>query len=224
MSDAHLERLVAAFERLSDGSDLWWVVVVVLTSGLSAFLGSYLQKKGSNFATKEDTGKITKIVEEVRSGFQKEIEAMRERKELRVAAVDRRLQAHQEAFTLWRGLRSSVHEEEVGTVARECEEWWNKNCIYLDEKSRAAFRTAYMSAYEHKGCLDADRASGKSEFTSENWERIVSAGGIIVTGADLPSLGESESVFLEKDKSNQPVLKRPKGGLSDFKTFDKTDP
>jgi hypothetical protein len=41
------------------------------------FLGSYMDQKGKNLATKEDTREITQGVEEVRSQFQTELESMK---------------------------------------------------------------------------------------------------------------------------------------------------
>ena len=49
--------------------------VLILILGLYlAFFKSYFQKKGENFATKEDIGDITKIVEEIKSSFSTDIE------------------------------------------------------------------------------------------------------------------------------------------------------
>ncbi len=59
--------------------------------------------------------------------------------QLRMAALDRRSEAHQEAFALCRKLVSSVHHENIGEVVMECQYWWNKNCLYLGPEAREAF-------------------------------------------------------------------------------------
>jgi hypothetical protein len=60
---------------LSDKTVLsWWqLVLVILLTGVAAYLGSYLKKKGENLATKEDVARLTHEVEAVKrqkgSGF-----------------------------------------------------------------------------------------------------------------------------------------------------------
>ena len=109
--------------------------------------------------------------------------------QFRLTAADRRLQAHQEAFTLWRKLLKNVHGENIGDVVNECVEWWERHCLYLDAKARASFLIAAQSASNHGG-FKRDRES--AELLMENWNRIMEAGNTIVAGANLPSLGERE--------------------------------
>ena len=68
--------------------------------------------------------------------------------QLRLAALDRRLQAHQEAFALWRGLLADMHDPaRIGDAVRKCEDWWNNNCLYLSPDARQAFVQAYLTAH-----------------------------------------------------------------------------
>ena len=49
---------------------------------------------------------------------------------LRVAALDRRLAVHQEAYTLWWKLPTVAHDRNDArrtSYVRECENWWVKN-------------------------------------------------------------------------------------------------
>jgi uncharacterized membrane protein YeaQ/YmgE (transglycosylase-associated protein family) len=106
----------------------------------------------------------------------------------RLAAVEKRLQAHQEAFALWRKLLSNVHRrEEIGTVVTECQDWWNRNCLYLEERARTAFRIAYMSALDHKHYLE-DRSN--PGLVKKNWADIVAAGDALAAAVALPSVGD----------------------------------
>ncbi len=61
--------------------------------------------------------------------------------QLRLAALDRRLEAHQRAFTLCMklaGMLWTIGQERID-VQRECQDWWIDNCLYLGPKSRKAF-------------------------------------------------------------------------------------
>ncbi|HET9912759.1 MAG TPA: hypothetical protein VFQ13_12760, partial [Anaerolineales bacterium] len=67
--------------------------------------------------------------------------------QLRLAAIERRLTAHQEAYALWRKLIfTSSEDNDFGNVVLECQSWWNNNCLFLDAKSRKAFFDAFMAA------------------------------------------------------------------------------
>ena len=65
-----------------------------------------------------------------------------------VAALDKRLEKHQEAFTLWRNLLFSLRDEDkIGTAIDESQKWWNKYCLYLSDEARSAFHTAIILAW-----------------------------------------------------------------------------
>ncbi len=151
MTPEQIDRLISAVEAHGQKNDLLFFVLVLIVAGLSSFLGSYLRKKGENVATKEDITLITQKVESVKSSFQEKIESLREKKELKIAALDKRLEAHQQAFTLWRELLSYAHDEDHHMdYVLKCQDWWNHNCLYLDSESRKAFRSAYSSVNLHK--------------------------------------------------------------------------
>ena len=82
------------------------LLVLVFCGGafLGKYLPSYLSEKGKNLATKEDIAEITREVERVKSESRERLEGilehLRYRNQLRLAALDRRLQAHQEAYAL----------------------------------------------------------------------------------------------------------------------------
>ncbi|WP_028215333.1 hypothetical protein [Paraburkholderia mimosarum] len=118
-------------------------LMTIIASGLGAYFSTYLKEKGKNLATKEDIGELTRIVEEIKNEHAKELELLKSRHQLRMAALDKLLQAHQEAFALWRRLYRGVHSDEIAEIVKECEKWWNDNCLYLEPE---AFSDAYWAA------------------------------------------------------------------------------
>ena len=98
------------------------------------------------------------------------VEWYRQLNRLRLAAVDKRLATHQEAFALCRSLtdasdrcdyyvakkREHKAEAEVDgmrkarenmeKIVHKCLGWFDTHCLYLDVKSRQAFKTAYEAA------------------------------------------------------------------------------
>lgn len=106
---------------------------------------------------------------------------------LRSAALDKRLEAHQHAYSLWRQLMGSLFNGEVNAVASECHKWWSTNCLYLDADARKAFFDAFSRAPRHSVL-----ANHKDEQTIEaNFEIIERAGNIIAAGVGLPPIQET---------------------------------
>ena len=133
--------------------------------------------------------------------------------QLRLAAVDRRLDVHQKAYSLWVGLPSKAHKsEEIWEYSIECQKWWNENCLYLAPRARKAFKHAYICASNHKDLLnerkfvidnsqnDEQRLSELNDLITRNWQEISEAGKAIIEGAELPTIGEEEFKLIEPKK------------------------
>lgn len=166
------------------------------------FLSSYIAKKGENRATREDINKITNEIEKVKTGYAIELqkidhkhslvlEELRGKHQLKMAAIDKRLEVHQQAYFLWRKLLFKVDSDEISDVVEECQSWWVKHCLYLSPEAREAFYNAYIAAFNHKsftkGYIDV-------KSIKENLETIKYAGDLIVSGVELPTLGEREAL------------------------------
>lgn len=200
MDPEKLRKIVEEAIKNVDQFKWWLYIVVILLTGLASYLGSYLRRKAENLATKEDTSAITREVERIRVEYAERLENLshqnrllleqaNRRHRLRMAALERRLEAHQQAYALWWELLRKVHKEEIGDLVMECEDWWVKNCLYLDAEGRQAFKTAVQAAFDHRTFL---RPVFDAYAAKENWSRIIAAGDAIVKGVELPSLGEGE--------------------------------
>ncbi|BCZ77008.1 hypothetical protein PTKU64_06830 [Paraburkholderia terrae] len=176
-------------------------LLTLIGSAFGAYYGNYLREKGKNLATREDIGHITSIVEDIKNQHAKELEALKAHQQMRVAALDRRLEAHQEAFALWRRLYATAHEDGIRELVKECQTWWEKNCLYLEPAAREAFSKAYIAAGSHQGYLrmaDPDRSSQAVELIMRNWQAVEDAGNIIVESVALPGLTNAERETLAK--------------------------
>lgn len=169
------------------------VAAVIAYLVLKFFFSSYLTEKGKNLATREDITAIADKVESVRTQYATLIEELKARHQLRLAAVDRRLQAHQEAFTLWRKLMSATHTDEIGTVVIECQTWWEQNCIYLEPAVREAFVSAYRAAHGHSELL---RGRAEVKVIKDSWSLVTGFPNILFQAVQLPTLSELEAKAL----------------------------
>ncbi|TYT75161.1 hypothetical protein [Desulfobotulus mexicanus] len=190
-------------------------ILVFIGFLVGQFLPSYLREKGKNLATKEDVERITRNVEAVKAEYSEKLQELihqnnllleqaKGRQQLRFAAVEKRLQVHQEAYLLWRQMISKVHSEENADVVMACQDWYNVNCLYLDQASRAAFRSAYSALAIHPTLLAARE---NDESIKRNFMDVTSAGEAIVKGAELPSLGENEYELIARDQSSNNLRK-----------------
>ena len=166
-----------------------------------SFLPSYFTEKGKNLATKEDIGQITEAIESVKEDYAKRLkdlehqnslvlEQLRINQQLRLAVAEKRLAAHQEAFALWRRLIASAYDDGLSFVVLECQDWWNKNCLYLSAEARDSFNRAYSLAVNHRQLANS---GGDLEAVKTYSEILYGAGEVIVSGVQLPSRGSRES-------------------------------
>lgn len=158
-------------------------------------IGSYLSEKGKNLATREDIEQVTRLVENVKAPYNELLEELRARHQLRLAAIDRRLQAHQESFTLWRELLGATHTPDVGTIVIKCQTWWEQSCLYLEPEVRHAFVQAYSAAHIHNS-LTADRSN--SEAVKQNWNEVMQFPEVLFRAIQLPPLSELEKKQVEQ--------------------------
>jgi hypothetical protein len=165
----------------------------IIGAMLKFLLPGYLGEKGKNLATKEDIEHITDKIEAVKTQYALLVEAAKVDNQLRVAALDARLQKAQQAFTLWRKLVSATHSSHCAAVVLECQTWWEDNCLYLEPSAREAFSSAYAAANLHQSLLD-NRSD--AEAVMANFAKIKAAGDIIVKSVSLPGLTREEQADL----------------------------
>ena len=180
--------------------NLWHYLLVLVLAGAGAFLGSYLKKKAENAATKEDLEEITQKVEDIRAQYTAQLEShkasLQLSNQLKLAALEKRLQKHQEAYFLWRRLFFNLRNEKgIGPAIDKCQKFWEENCLYLSEEARSAFHQAIFLAFDFRNIP-------KSDPNVPKWfERIKAAGDRIVEAVSLPSLGDDEAKPMKPEES-----------------------
>ena len=158
--------------------------VTILSSAAASFISGYFKKKGEDYATQQALAKITRIVEEVKSELQA-------RQTLRFAALDKRLQAHQEAFGLYRRALQVIHQPaELESRIATCLEWYNDNGLYLEPSARTAFWSAYYATLNYRSGLRREPYDPKG--FKEDWTAINSALSSIAEAVGLPPLRDEE--------------------------------
>lgn len=193
MSMEEIGKLMCSSDALGIGVILFGGMVFYL---VRVFLPSYLNEKAKNLATREDIAQVTHEIERTKIQYSVLIEELKAKHQLRLAAIDRRLQAHQEAYALWHKLLAKVHTNDIGAVVKECQAWWQSNCLYLEPSAREAFSDAYSAAHTHSALLQGGRPA--LDQARENWQQIMKAGQVITEAVQLPGLTSVEKMELAK--------------------------
>lgn len=170
------------------------------------FWGAYLRRKGENAATREDLAELTRTAEGIKTELAQVVAEQRARHELRLqeqevanqlrlAAVDERLKAHQEAYALWWHLNEVLFDDEkISGAVIACQEWWVRRNLYLSPTARSAFAAAYNLAYAHNRMVSQGREGGtvNREALEGSWKGVTEAGRQLVEAVALPDLGRKE--------------------------------
>ena len=172
---------------------------VAVVAGAGAYFGAYLRRKAENRAQPEDIADLTELVERVRSEHAERLENLAQTNrevlaagshehQLRLAVLDKRFQAHQEAYSLCRQLFHAVHTERITAVVIKSQDWWDQNCLYLDANAREAFWRGIRAASLHGDLL---RARSDAATIRANWQKMEHAQQEIERSVALPPIKTS---------------------------------
>ncbi len=165
------------------------------------YLRSYLSEKAKNLATKEDIKGITNAVEAVRSEYAAKLEDLaqqnrvllervKQQHDLRLVAVERRLQTHQEAYALWFKLLGARHDKKaLPGIVRGAQDWYARSRLYLEPQVAEAFDKAHWAALVRASVVSSGVVSSGDPMAQDaNWEPVRRLGQVIVEAVRLPVL------------------------------------
>ena len=111
--------------------------------------------------------------------------------QLRLAAIDKRLEIHQEAFTHWLRVSRSLHDQEkLQPLLDNAFEWWDQKSLYLGPEIAHKFRVALLNAGTYQQTLIHAQELRDSELIKKTHEEIVSVGKLIQESVGLPAIGD----------------------------------
>ena len=203
------ERRAGSSRRMPSFHEFWVFYVASLLFAVRALFGPYLGKKGENIATREDIAELTQKVAEVNSLFSAKFEALAQsnredlqarsyRHDLSMAAIDTRLEIHQEAFRRGFELYFKTHDDDGRAVAIANLQWWREHCLYLSPNSSNAFMRACIAASMHAMLMRHNIDVDKLE---DNWAKIDGVWEVIAADVKLPQLGAQARTAAEREKA-----------------------
>ncbi|HEQ3516821.1 TPA: hypothetical protein VGT23_003491 [Vibrio cholerae] len=163
------------------------------------YIASYLKSKGKNLASSEDLGKLTLIVENIKTEQAKQIEDVKQQhnlelqklqqlNSLQLSALDERLKVAQEAYALvFEMLGCAGRNEQTIDVLKRATNFWETRSLYLSTEVREAFDKAIAATNAHESTLLANSAVSPAE----NRSKISNALRVIEGSVLLPSFSSS---------------------------------
>lgn len=108
---------------------------------------------------------------------------METREKYQEMTFEKRLLVHQEAFSWNARLYQAVwslDSDEIDEVAEKASDWWQNNCLFLDENSRYHMISALNCVYEYVNAISAVPKNDKADLLREDAIESLSANRIAI--------------------------------------------
>lgn len=118
-----------------------WLGYLIL-AGIAA-LAVYIRTFIKSTVEKSIGHEFDERLETFKQDFAREQEARERKDKFRLAALEKRLEVHQRAFALARGMihtLNSAEQEERNELAKECRTFWDEQSLYLSNEIRKQFQ------------------------------------------------------------------------------------
>lgn len=105
-----------------------------------------------------------------------------QKNKFKLAALDKRLEIYQTAYSRWVELRWHLFEQDTGQVAQEFQKWFIDHYLFLDEKTQEFLNKAIFHAPHYRSYDDTMKQTA--------WDAIESAGNSILNAVNLSFMPE----------------------------------
>lgn len=124
------------------------------------------------------------------------VEDIKSRGQLRMACIDRRLQAHQEAFVFWARMMKPPSDDEFLKAYEEARHWWDRNCLYLEPTVQQAFLHTIDGALTNHRQIRA--GSLENNVIEQHRSTFDDFPVILFQAIQLPSLSPDDLQFISR--------------------------
>ena len=119
------------------------------------------------------------------------------KQQLALTALDRKLETHQKAYSIWWDIRSNIYDrEKIGSIIENAQIWWQDNCLFLFPDSRKAFHDCLIFAFNHLNLVSIQNPDfDYRKDIKESWDVIIKPGIILAEEIELPAFVDQEKYF-----------------------------
>lgn len=172
------------------------ILVIIGTAGLAiALIRVYLKSVVQTTVQESIKHGFELHRQQIQQEFEREIKTLEHRDRFRLAALDERLQAHQEAFSLALDMHITLFGEEKirRGVLSKVDAFWRSKSLYLGNDARREFKSAIDSYYLH----EMHNRAYKRNPTDENekklediFNQILALTDTLAKSVDLDAMGK----------------------------------
>jgi hypothetical protein len=153
-------------------------------------------------------GQMKKAENLRRQQFDKLIAEMERKDRFRLAAIDKRLAAHQRAYALHEEMvAAGIFGDKVSEMNSHISEFWKESSLYLCESARSEFRWAWnffsnqaIVLARLKEMRDDKKYEAQKEKHLKDWERFMGVPSVIEKALNLESLGNEPAFGEAKER------------------------
>ncbi len=133
-------------------------------------------------------------LENLKQEFTREMNVLDRKDKFRLAAIDKRLEAHQLAFGLAIEMfqRINAKSEERNDLVKKLDNFWKNYALFLNNKSRKSFKSGFDNYSVHGIVLNAWQATRDEKYAKqleEKFELFRTLPNLIAQEIDLESMG-----------------------------------
>lgn len=171
------------------------IIFTAVIGALSGLVGALIIALQSSRALRSEESRAREEMEQRLRIAQSELDARlaiarsEQKNTFKLAALDKRLESYQAAFSRWVELRNHLFDQNAGDVAETFRDWLNEHTLLLDDKTRVALTKAIFHAPHYR--------SYDQDMQQKAWDAISDAGMSIVNAVDMS--------FLPDELTTQPV-------------------
>ena len=151
----------------------------------------------------------------LRQDFEKEMSGVEWKRNIRLAALEKRLEVHQKAFGLALTVVSNMFAEGQTrmNIQRSLNEFWENQSLYLTNEARRAFKKGIDFYSNHMVLVEAHRRNPSDDYYSqldERWNYFFALPGIIAKEVDLEAM-EQQTLSNDNEQMTPTGLTHDKG-------------
>ena len=155
---------------------------------------------------------ITIIIFRIERRDRLKLSSQERKDKFKLVAIEKRLEAHQQALKYWDKLRSVIHGKEEDSnrikTINEVADFWFSNCLYMEKQTRNKFYDVIFLVSNYPLFLQAwHDAQGpdkekENKYLKEKWNEVMSLPNIIMSEVELEPISIVDDKDLFGNKKN----------------------
>ncbi len=158
------------------------------------------------------------ITQRIQSKEKKAYFELERKEKLKLVAIEKRLEAHQQALKLWYDLKTVIHfpdgDQNKSDILNSARNFWYSNSLYLEKQTRQKFQDAFWIVSNYKMWLEMRREyddpkekEKHTKFYTDQWNEFHKLFEIIQKEVELEPIKPEEDKTPEGEEIKKDIKK-----------------